>query len=333
MVISSGSLPLNFSLHCWEPRRVGALIEATTLHSHRWQDVKFGLPRTSFCDLDLRHTFLPILRFISLDTIRESSNDTNIDTVMIQNAPALREAELCIFPIKAEMPWPQMTTITLWQKIDFTECITMLQRCRDLRNLTVRTTGPAASHTDTFTLDSLESLSCNFEVATILEYLTLPRLKRLTVTETSEVGHATILTAFVRRSGCALKYFSISIHDIPPETLLLCLRAIPTIYILPHLTALRLCGVGLSDTDFQSLSDMLRIRMQWLPPNTSLKSLTLHMDTTRMDMSSRYGRLCLPSASTMTQLRELMAAGLEVKFTITRRTGFPTRVVLDSSLT
>ncbi|KAJ6533165.1 hypothetical protein B0H19DRAFT_447765 [Mycena capillaripes] len=325
------------------------------LHSHRWQDVKFMLPRTSFGDLNLRDTFLPILRSISLRIAQWTSDDTNMDTVMIQNAPALCEVELCMFPIKAEMPWLQMTTITLQQDIDFMECITMLRRCLKLRNLTVRTTGPAASHTDTLTLDSLESLTCNFGVATILEHLTLPHLKQLTVTETREIGDVTSLTAFVRRSECALKYFSISIDDIPPETLILCLRAIPSsvseleliwprgdlpdnnelftalqpIYILPHLTALRLRGVCLSNTDFQSLSDMLRIRVQWLPPNTSLKSLTLHLT-----MDSRINiRRYLPSASTMAQLRELVAAGLQVKFTIAGRYGDPTCVMLDSSLT
>ncbi|KAJ7645140.1 hypothetical protein DFH06DRAFT_1301156 [Mycena polygramma] len=228
----SGALPLNLSLQCWDPLRVGTLIEAIMPHSHHWQDMKLGLPLTSFGDLNLRHTSFPLLRAISLDTIQWRGDDESTATVLVWDAPSLREVHVSTFPkIKIGVPWPQLTALTLRTDVEFMECLSFLRGCLNLVNLTVRTIGPAAFHADILALDSLQSLDCNISdgADTLMQYLALPRLERLAIADTCEVEHASVLTAFIIRSACGnLRHLSLSVTStIPSENLTPFFRAVP----------------------------------------------------------------------------------------------------------
>ncbi|KAJ7645144.1 hypothetical protein DFH06DRAFT_595059 [Mycena polygramma] len=348
----SGTLPLNFSLHCWDPLRVGTLIEAAMSHSHHWQDIKLGLPISSFKDLNLRHTPFPVLRSLSLDIIQWSGEDETTETVVIQDAPSLREVHVSTFPnIKIGVPWSQLTALTLRDDVELTECLSFLRGCLNLVNLTVRTIGPAAFHTDILALDSLQSLDCNIldGAATLLQYLALPRLERLTITDAHQIEHASIFGAFIVRSACRnLRHLSLSVpNTIQHENLTLFFRAVPNsvsvlhlvwprvglpeqlfnallpIDILPQVTTLHLQGGRLRDTDHRSLLDMLRTRLE--APVLLLRSLVLDLN-----MYSSYTRQYEPTVSTMSQLRELASAGLKIKFTVTSRSGYNTRMLLNS---
>ncbi|KAJ7626558.1 hypothetical protein DFH06DRAFT_1481033 [Mycena polygramma] len=350
----SGTLPSTFSLHCWDPLRASTLIEAVMPHAHRWQDVQFGLPLSSFGDfnLKLRHTSFPILRAISLDILQRTADDQITETVAIKDAPALCEVHVSTFPkIKILVSWSQMASLTLRDGVEFMECLSLLRACPALVNLTVHTCGFAASHTDVLALHSLQALDCNISdgADTLLQYLTPSRLERLAITDTGTVERASVLTAFLRRSFCQIRYLSLLLpnaNTVLPENLALFFRAVPDsvselhlawrrgplpenlfpallpVDILPQLTALYLRGGPLFDADYQSLVEMLTLRTRYPP---LLRSVVLDVTT----FSGR-SRRNTPSILTLFQLRALASAGLKIKFTATTRGGQNSRVVLDS---
>ncbi|KAJ6477532.1 hypothetical protein C8R45DRAFT_1007249, partial [Mycena sanguinolenta] len=319
----SGSLPLNLDLNCSDLSRAGALIEASLLHSHRWQDVKFGLHRRSFSEFDLRHASLPLLHSISLDVVQwtSPSNDSVDDTVTITHAPFLRHAHLFDLPrLKMVIPWAPLTTLTLLHDLPFTECMSLLQGCPNLRNLT------------------LETLTCNFGAASVLEHLTLPHLSRLDVSDVRDPQHAAMLSTFIARSGCPLQFLAVrNIGHISPNVLVLFLRAVSDLVsdvefawasggsggpifstlrltdIIPQLKVLKLEVSGrMEDEEYKNLLEMLHARV------------TLHLNP-----KHRRFRI-MPRSSRIAELRQLATVGLKINFTITGD-NFPTRVVLDSN--
>ncbi|KAJ6477527.1 hypothetical protein C8R45DRAFT_906418 [Mycena sanguinolenta] len=332
----SGTLPLNLDLKCGNPPRVGALMEMSLLHSHRWRDVTFGLPHASFSELDLRHASLPLLDSISLRAVQWSSEDDSVvHTVTITHAPSLRHAHLFDLPsLRMVIPWAPLTTLTLLHNLPLTECMSLLQGCPNLINLTVSTAGPAAVHADPIILNSLETLTCNFGVASVLEHLTLPHLSRLDV---SNVQHGTMLSAFIDRSGCPLQSLAIrDIRDISPTVLVLFLRTVPDSVsdvefawarggsgepifsalqfadVIPQLKVLKLQVSGRMDNEeYKHLLKMLRARVEARPPRGSLESMTLHQIT-----KQRVVRI-MPRRSRIAELRQLATFGLKVNFTIT----------------
>ncbi|KAF7375563.1 F-box domain-containing protein [Mycena sanguinolenta] len=348
----SGSLPLTLDLKCWDPPRVGTLMELSLLHSHRWRDVKFGLPHTSFSELDLRQVSLPLLDSISLRAVQWSSEDDSVvHTVTITHAPSLRHAHLFDLPsLKMVIPWAPLTTLTLLHNLPFTECISLLQGCPNLINLTVSTAGPVAVNADHIILNSLETLTCNFGTASILEHLTLPRLSRLDVSNVRDPQHAAMLSAFIGRSGCPLQFLAVrDIRDISPVVLVHFLRAVPDSVsdvefawarggsgepifsalqltgIIPQLKVLQLHVSGRMDNEeYKHLLKMLSARVEGRPPRVPLESMTLHVITKQRLLG------IMPRSSRIAELRQLATVGMKVKFTITSYDSTP-HVVLDLS--
>ncbi|KAJ6565370.1 hypothetical protein B0H10DRAFT_2113122 [Mycena sp. CBHHK59/15] len=345
----AGNLPLNYSLHCTNPSRAGALIETIILHSHQWQDVSFGIPLTSFPKLDMRYQSLPMLRQISLDIHQRASDDAVPDTITIQNAPLLREVHISTLPdVKFDIPWHQLTTLTLCQSVDLMECISLLRECPGLVHLVVSTMGSAATHTAApLTLNLLESFTSNLEDVSIMEHLTLPRLERLPVTGTVGFQHPTILKSFIRRSACALQFLSLSVSDIVSDTLNLCLRTAPAsvveleliwhergsptgalfnvlqpMDVLPQLKKLRFRGGRLFDEDYNNLVAMLHSRRDSSSGRAALDSLAVNLKM----YSGLHNRRYMPKISTITQLRALAADGVKIKFTMSGRSNYSTHV-------
>ncbi|KAJ6477533.1 hypothetical protein C8R45DRAFT_873014 [Mycena sanguinolenta] len=349
----SGSLPLDFELKCWDPPRVRVLIETMLLHCHRWQDVKFGLPEQSFSELDLRHASLPKLHSISLEpTVLGGVPESVNNAVTITHAPSLRDVHVSMLP-KATIvvPWASITSLTLSHQWQFTACMSLLEECPNLVSLHVSTTGRLAGVYTNIILSSLETLTCDFGEASVLEYLTLPRLSRLTVSDIWEPHHATIFSTFIRRSACPLQF--LSVHDVETTSLSALvpfLRAIPesvsdveftwdewgsttdlfstlqSMDILPALKHLRLTpATPMYDEEYNNLLEMLYARVQARPPRVSLESMMLHIIPNNFNVAQ-----ATPRISRMAQLRELASAGLKINFSITS-SDLSTRVLLDSS--
>ncbi|KAF7375516.1 F-box domain-containing protein [Mycena sanguinolenta] len=350
----SGNLPLDIELKCSEPTRAGPLIETVLLHCPRWRNVKFGLPEGSFSELDLRHASLPTLHSISLEpTVLWAWPESIDDPVTIMHAPSLREVHVSRLPrATIAVPWAQITALTLNRERPFPECMSILEECPNLITLHVSTTEPAdGANTNLITLKSLETLTCDFGDASVLEYLTLPRLSRLTVSKIWEPQHATIFSTFIHRSACPLQFLSVEIHSTSPGVLDPFLRAVPdsvsdveftwnklgstadlfsalqSMDILPELKRLRLrAGTRMYDEEYHNLLEVLRARVEARPPRVPLESMVLDMSPFNSSMAQ-----AMPRISRIAQLRELASAGLKINFLITT-SNLSTHVVLSSSV-
>ncbi|KAF7375548.1 F-box domain-containing protein [Mycena sanguinolenta] len=340
----SGRLPLKLNLTSIDPSRSASLVETSLLHCHPWQDVKFGLPSGSFSGLDIRGVSLPLLQSISLRSVLWSSEPI-LGTFTITDAPSLRHVDVSVLPtMKLDIPWAPMTTLTLIQNVSLTECMSLLKECRNLVNLTVSTTGPVATHTDLVTLTSLKTLTCNLGDASVLKHLTLPHLLRLTVIS-FDGAHVPVFSTFINRSTCPLQFLTVT-SPISLSVLAPFLRAVPgstsdveltwhrmrlehifsalqSMDILPELKHLRLHARNRTcDEEYHKLLEMLRARVEARVP---LESVTL-----KITIKQQFNLRMMPHSSWVTQLRELVSAGLQVDITI-ESFDSKTHVVLDSS--
>jgi hypothetical protein len=341
----SGNLPLNYSLSCSDPSRAGAMIETMMPHSCQWQEVSFSsLPRESLSMLDLRRQSWPVLRMISFDTYNNSSNELVQDTIVIQNAPLLREVQIPRIPkLIFDLPWRQLSALTLRRAVDLAECMALLRQCRDLVLLVVTTTFTDSSslHTD-LTMEHLESLTCNLADTPILNHLTLPHLRRLIVTGPVSPSDPTHLESFVRRSRCILDFHSLPLNFIAPNTLPSWLKSLPNSVtsleftwrptrelppglvrvlhsadILPRLKSLRFSGGRLSQAGYDDMIDLLCARRE---SSVALDSLTMNLRLHSSVNTTPY----MPKASTVARLREFIADGMTIDLAISGRSNFQT---------
>ncbi|KAJ6613145.1 hypothetical protein B0H10DRAFT_2049688 [Mycena sp. CBHHK59/15] len=327
----SGNLPLSYSLLSSDPAQAESLLEASILHAHRWQDVTLTLPLPTFAKLEINQINLPVLRKISL-AIRSATYTGVVtfgNTITIQNAPLLLEAHVTTIPhVQFDLPWPQLTTLTLRHNVEFSDCLSLLEHCPELVNLEISITDPGvpAIPPAPLTHHSMQCLTLNS--MTLLEYLSLPRLQQLTVSQDIEFRHAAALESFMRRSACILRVLSLLISYIAPDALRACLRAVPdsvvdlelawrvldersaifnilTTDILPDLATLRLSGRYLSPAEFGTLLDVLRARHA----GGVLRSFTLRLDVFLSVPNVRVR----PGISTIERFRTLAAEGLKIK--------------------
>lgn len=346
----AADLPLEYTLTCTEPPRAAAVVEASMLHAHHWQNVSFGLPLTHLPTLDIRHTSFPMLRKFTVRTSQWSSADVVTHTIVIGNAPLLRIAHTFTLPeVKIEAPWLQLTTLTLGHRVRLVECLSVLRQCEGLLKLVVTilpdTDSPAPLHATHIILPLLESFTCDGGDDSILDHLTLPRLARLG----AALEDPNILPSFIRRSACALRFLSLAVHTIPAASLDLCLRAIPESVKELQLTDSSqdmwgaFCTV-LRQTDvlpqmkhlvvhcyvrrerYDDFLDMLCARR--VPPSgsVSLESFVLEGRGRHRIEDPLYR----PTCSTLAELKALAAEGLKIKLRIKYGPHYDTGFIIDS---
>ncbi|KAK7052292.1 F-box domain-containing protein [Favolaschia claudopus] len=327
----SGDLPLDLNLNCSDELRAGALVQASMSVACRWRDVEFSLPLTSVAQLDLRAYSLPNLRTFTLDDLSSGLGRIDISaTVTLPPAPSLRSVHLLTLPnVKADVPWAQLTTLNLY-RIALRGGLSILANCTNLVDLKITTSGEPSppSTIDLLTLNSLTSLTCDFETS-ILEHLTLPHLLHLRVSTTLGPPTVTIFKNFFLRS-CSLRSFALSpIFDTRQDTLLECLRAVPDSVTeleltcpsnegeivtgvfsvlnpdlaLPRLKAIHLRASGhISDEEYQSIADVVHARRNCSPVTLELFTCKFHTSWSRPWDKPRLSRLA--------QLKELAAPTL-----------------------
>ncbi|KAJ7658570.1 hypothetical protein B0H17DRAFT_1096682, partial [Mycena rosella] len=94
------------------------MIETSIFNSRQWQDMSFGLPFASFTQLDIPHLAFPILRSISFDIADRDWGALLPNTIVIQDAPLLREAHIHTLPhLTFDIPWHQLTALALSQSV------------------------------------------------------------------------------------------------------------------------------------------------------------------------------------------------------------------------
>ncbi|KAJ7495466.1 hypothetical protein FB451DRAFT_1077110, partial [Mycena latifolia] len=345
-LLRTGPRPLKCSFRSEDASRAGPMIETAMLHSHHWQDLSFGLPLASIPRLNV-HQPLPMLRSLSLDIQQRDWNEVTPETIVIQNAPMLREVHLSttVFDLKFDIPWHQLTTLTLPQYAALPRCLAWLGQCSRLVHLVVGSEGSAPINISV-TLTQLESLTCNMGFQPML-HMTLPRLQRLTINDV-RAGQEHIFQSFIRRSACSLKYISLGMTAPHARTLRLCLHAVDSVTevalrvpgqvnlsevlqldTVPQLMRLHveLHVPRLPEVDYTNLVAILRAYRTPSPDRVILDSFILELSvySERLDLHYR------PSGSALSEFR-VLAAGMDIKVTISGMSPVSkTRVVFDSS--
>ncbi|KAJ7276638.1 hypothetical protein C8J57DRAFT_1176996 [Mycena rebaudengoi] len=225
---NSSSLPLSLS---FAVRDAQSLIDASLVHHHRWLDISV----TSGGNLEALNKTLPILRKVTFHRWGRDSSGT----VNIQDAPMLREAHFSFInnDIDIQIPWAQLTRLTL-ETLDFPAvCLPMLSQCsKRLSHLTHDARQHHGAQETTFclphiTLEHLDSLSATFAGSSLVPHLTLPRLRQLRLSGTIEFAIEPI-RALLSRSSCDLQKLSINVtrfESPKPAGLLLFFQLVPPV--------------------------------------------------------------------------------------------------------
>ncbi|KAJ7255705.1 hypothetical protein C8J57DRAFT_1075467, partial [Mycena rebaudengoi] len=206
----SGDSPLTYSIACNDLAAADALIDTSVQHSHRWEDVRLGLPFASFSRLRIRT--LPMLRRIAVEVTQNTVGDVLPDDIVIADAPLLRAVHIAASSINFDLPWSQLTSLIINLDIHVKECIDLLLKCPALVEFTVSTynayDSSARPHPH-ITLNALESVSVNSGPSSVLQFLTLPRLRVLKLTRDFNHDSPAALTSLIRRSSCILQQLTL----------------------------------------------------------------------------------------------------------------------------
>ncbi|KAJ7255760.1 hypothetical protein C8J57DRAFT_1518048 [Mycena rebaudengoi] len=212
------------------------------------------------------------------------------DAVVI-DAPLLRAVRIATrtWRINFDLPWSQLTSLVIDLGMRIGECMDLLPKCPALVKLEVYTepdlsnNSPARTHPH-LTLSALESLSVNSKPPSVLQFLTLPRLRVLNLTGDHDHGSPYVLTSLIQRSSCTpqqltfylpttrAQYFPGLLLAVPHSVARLELQLgssehvhqlvadLSTPIILPALNTLCIRSIELLPTHLTALTDMLHAR-------------------------------------------------------------------------
>ncbi|KAJ7645979.1 hypothetical protein DFH06DRAFT_581170 [Mycena polygramma] len=315
-LLRAGNQPLRIFLQSRDDTRADALMRNVKPHSSRWQEVHFALPASAHQQLDLMA--FPCLERLTLVTPDEAG-----PSIVIQQAPSLRHAEIIRLPyFTAHLALQQLTSLTLYSQATPVMIVAVLRCCPNLLALdtgstwTLTTLVPSEAPLQLHFLRSLK-----VPEPTLLHCLTAPRLKQLQILITMG-SRCDALQLFLARSCCDLQSLTSKLLRTNADQTRQIFRVVPTVThlhlhfkwvsdfntqiqvlqgvdILPRLERLEIrIGPAVVVGDYAPLLEMLGRRRG----ASGLESFELVVDT-----RSR------PPAPVMDGFRALAAAGLQLR--------------------
>jgi hypothetical protein len=297
-----------------DDERAAMLVKVMKPCSAQWKDIRFVFPSSALRQLAM--SAFPHLERLALVT----PGDMKGHPIIIRDVPLLRDAEIVHFPRpNVDLPLEQLTTLKL-RASDTTQTIAVLQRCRNLVNLSCGSVIGALP--PPLELHSLRSLKIADEH--MLAWLTVPRLERLEISYVSTgIDAATAaLQSLVLRSSCELQFLSVRLnlstaakfqrflcaanttrhlvfffHYLPQVAQQI--QALHGTEVLPRLKHLEIRNAAGGDY-FPQLLDML----QWRQIHTGLESFELFLAPSVAS--------AIPAAVT-TEFLSLAEAGLQIR--------------------
>ncbi|KAJ7659323.1 hypothetical protein DFH06DRAFT_1472688 [Mycena polygramma] len=329
----SASLPLSLSF-ARSDAGAQSLIDASLNHHRRWRELELSSKASSHgaVVIDGTDKDFPLLRKVTL----KSWDDVSWGGVIIQNAPILHEASVAIGAgtSGARLPWAQLIRLCLFTHNSAAECLPILSQCSDLLLRLAQDTFLPRPATDLYnqphlTLNSLQSLEVNSTA--LVPHLTLPCLRRLTLSDGYVPGDIGPFQALFSRSNCSLLQLTVLVadHKFRPLTLLPLFQLVPTIThlrlnfkfaavhqvmaslslpsTLPSLATLTILAYRVRD-DYDELLDVLRSRRA----NDTLQSFSLTLLPYKGAMSPEETTGPLPQTA-LGHFQDLANAGLKCR--------------------
>ncbi|KAK7038201.1 hypothetical protein R3P38DRAFT_539975 [Favolaschia claudopus] len=226
------------------PHRVRPILQAIAQMSAQCRIIKFD---PTLVDI---HVLFPSdafahPRFPFLEKVTCTNHTQFTDLLPFANAPRVRELYTCSYPIAlpTEFPWEQITLFTT-HRATLSSCLSVLDRAVQLVdcNLRIALDDIDSFPTSVVSLDHLQSLSISAfsDVAnvpapkpmSILGHLKTPALKHLILRNDYSGHHLADFTSFFSwqlRSTAQLHVLVLSLIPVSGETLVACLKAVPTL--------------------------------------------------------------------------------------------------------
>ncbi|KAJ7174038.1 hypothetical protein C8R43DRAFT_914639 [Mycena crocata] len=322
----AGSYPLSFALDSTSETdtRADALMATVMPYCRQWRYVRLSLPPPAYLQLSRYKGPFPALRHLDLTTTGLLEG-----RIIIRDAPMLRKVRVnCIRYAEIDLPWEQLTTLSVSWFNDPAQVVTALGRSPALLDFTC---GVLIAYTTTALPTSTHSLqSLTVANVGILRYLTLPRLERLSIEDISRntASVAAELQSLISRSACDLKFLSVHPEAVTGLYFQLFLRAAGTSIVhlrllfsdpagfLHHIRVLqapdilpRLSHLEITDNaggdNYGPLLDVLRTRYA----DGSLESVELKVSSGGVAGTS----IRFPASPVMLQFRALAVAGLKLR--------------------
>ena len=136
----SKGCPITFTFHIpyYNPAvRTHPCIMPLLANAHRWRHAKFIMPSWKFETLQATRVHFPLLETLSIERYHEDNFPRLYDFTTFQTAPNLRSLSLHrrVSESTIEVPWSQLTTLTLFGDYTADDCLDILQKATQLSTL------------------------------------------------------------------------------------------------------------------------------------------------------------------------------------------------------
>ncbi|KAJ7463377.1 hypothetical protein FB451DRAFT_465197 [Mycena latifolia] len=322
----SGDLPLTLYVELPTGSQ-DAIISTLTQHASQWISLDLRSTRPLYLPIDSLCAPYSSLQTLKLDIHRWDHDATCITAFL--NAPRLQNVRLSNLKLAhISLPWGQLTNLDLWGQ-SLEECLDILAQTPNLESLTLSLIWSEQPALIPLTFPHLRTLSLMPDPdLTLFNFLTLPALERLELSEISQQGAAAV-ESLITRSRCSLRALALSQTMFTPAyECFWTLESLAEVslrfaewhkddfsHLFETLTENRAILPGLEtlnidqcvhDVDVHDLATMLSARSRGIEGTAKLKSFRLSFDADVGAMSVRRA---------LTELASLRVEGVKIDLT------------------
>ena len=212
----SGQLPLYIRIFAHINETASALVHIINRYSTRWSDLDLSIPRGCYQYFHAIDNHAPTLKSIQLYSL----NDGMSFFLKVQlTCPRLERASLERFPMnRSNIQWDNLRHLTL-QSMSIIDSFLILRETPRLVSCKVLGTGEYRwQNTGALVLTSLRSLHLQTSLAeNFLNNIIAPHLEDLSLPDYYYNPSMEVITAFLKRSACSLRSFSMAFFGLPPH--------------------------------------------------------------------------------------------------------------------
>ena len=293
----SGQLPL--SIHIYSETKnetLSALIDTINQYSTRWFDLDLHMPLHCYQLFHATENHAPILKSIRFfsSTNATTANATNLKFQL--TCPRLDRASFSYFPVQGtDIQWDNLIHLTL-HSISTTDSFLILRQTTRLVFCKISGSCPRyrGPRIEALVLTSLRSLQLNtraLDSKNFLNNLIAPQLEELSLPNYYNPSRG-IITSFLRRSACSLRYFSMILSISPPyfEGFIRLVQSMPS---LETLSIISITDIDLENTTPEDYDpgNILRLVAEILASQSN-QGFLLNLKTLEYT-----GKLCLRSGN------------------------------------
>jgi hypothetical protein len=192
------------------PEDMHPVLEMLVEESNRWESASITIIPQDVHILRRIRNRLPFLRKLVVTTVTHIPGLPSACDDMFKHAPLLRDVTLSGPTWK--LNWPALTTVALRTSVNNT--LAILPR---IPNVEILSLSPYRSRINDscglITLPRLNTLIVDREIPDFLDMLKVPKLENLTILCNIRHSRPRLITSFLSRSSCSIRYLSLNVID------------------------------------------------------------------------------------------------------------------------